>query len=113
MSQECSRRRFKYVEVRKMGLTEDQVRTLREEGVLVAEGVLTDADLAPVIAEYSDWIDCRARQLAAEGKLKDLAAEAPFARRMALLYAQTPEIVKDMDVMHVRGKATFAFLRNA
>src|SRR5262249_7370865 len=96
-----------------MGLTEEQVRAFRAEGVLVAEGVLTEADLAPVITEYADWIDRRARVLVAEGKLTDLWEEAPFGRRLALLYAQTPEISRDMDTMLVRGPATFAFLRNA
>ncbi len=95
-----------------MRLTEAQVKEFRDEGVLVAEGVLTEADLAPVIAEYAAWIDCRARALAAEGKLTDLCEDAPFERRAALLYAQTPEIVRDMDIMTVRGPATFAFLHN-
>jgi phytanoyl-CoA hydroxylase len=95
-----------------MRLTEEQVRTFREEGVLVAEGVLTEDDLAPVIAEYAAWIECRARELAAEGKITELHEDAPFERRAALLYAQTPDIVKDMDIMTVRGAATFAFLHN-
>ena len=50
--------------------------------------MLTDADLAPVIAEYAEWIDRRACALAAEGKITDLHREAPFERRTALLYAQ-------------------------
>jgi ectoine hydroxylase-related dioxygenase (phytanoyl-CoA dioxygenase family) len=95
-----------------MGLTAEQVAAFREEGVLIAENVLTDADLAPVIAEYEEWIERRARALAEEGKLTDLHADAPFARRAALLYAQTPDIIQDMDIMTVCGTATFAFLRN-
>ncbi len=95
------------------GLTAEQIRTFREEGVLVAEGVLTDADLAPVIAEYSEWIDRRADALAAEGKITELHSDAPFAQRTALLYAQTPEITKNMDIMTVLGRATFDFLHNA
>jgi ectoine hydroxylase-related dioxygenase (phytanoyl-CoA dioxygenase family) len=96
-----------------MPLTEEQVRAFREEGCLVAEGILSDSDLAPIIEEYAAWIDCRARALAAEGKIRDLHEDAPFERRAALLYAQTPEITRDMDLMTVRGPATFAFLRNA
>jgi phytanoyl-CoA hydroxylase len=95
-----------------MSLTEEQVRAFRDQGFLVAEGILTDSDLAPVIAEYSSWIDCRARELAAEGSVRELHEDAPFERRTALLYAQTPEITRDMDLMTVRGPATFAFLRN-
>lgn len=95
-----------------MGLTEDQVRAFREDGVVAVENVLTDDDFAPLIAEYSGWIDRRAQQLAAEGKITDLCADAPFERRIGMLYAQTPEIADGLDIMFVRGPATFAFLRN-
>jgi ectoine hydroxylase-related dioxygenase (phytanoyl-CoA dioxygenase family) len=95
-----------------MGLTEEQVRTFREEGVLVVQNVLMQADLALVIREVSDWIDRRARELAAEGKVTDLCEEAPFERRLALLYAQTSEISQGLDIMFARGPATFAFLHN-
>src|SRR5262249_448184 len=95
-----------------MGLTEEQVRAFREEGVLVAEGVLTEADLAPVIAEYEAWINHKACALAAEGKITELHQDAPFAERSALLYAQSPEIMTGLDIMFARGPATFAFLRN-
>jgi ectoine hydroxylase-related dioxygenase (phytanoyl-CoA dioxygenase family) len=96
-----------------MKLTEEQVSAFREEGVLVVEDVLTEADLAPVIEEYARWIDCRARALAAEGKVTDLGEAAPFERRLALLYAQTTEISREMDIMHARGPKTFAFLHSA
>ena len=64
-----------------MPLNPEQVRSFREEGVLVAERILTDEALAPVIAEYDAWIACRARDLAAEGKLYDLYPDAGFERR--------------------------------
>ncbi len=95
-----------------MALTQEQVAAFREEGVLVAEGVLCDSDLAPLIAEYSEFIDRRARALAAEGKVKELCEGEPFERRAACLYAQSPDIMKQMDIMEMRGPATFAFLRN-
>jgi phytanoyl-CoA hydroxylase len=95
-----------------MSLSEQQIAEFRTEGVLVAEDVLTAADLEPVIAEYAEWVDCRARELAAEGKIKELYADAPFDRRLALLYAQSSEITNGLDIMLVRGPATFAFLRN-
>lgn len=94
------------------GLSAEQVRTFREEGVLVAEGVLTEEDLAPLIVEYGDWIDTRARLLAEMGKITDLHADAPFAKRVALLYAQSPDILSGMDIMTVLGPATFEFLHN-
>ncbi len=94
------------------GLSAEQVRRFREEGVLVAEGVLNDADLTPVIAEYANWIDARAQRLLDESKITDLHENAPFAQRTALLYAQSPDILSGMDIMTVLGPATFEFLRN-
>src|SRR5829696_4192002 len=95
-----------------MGLSEEQVRAFREEGVLVAEGVVTDQDLAPVIREYEEWIDRRAWELHRAGKIEDLAEGADFTHRFARLFAQSKEIATGMDVMHMRGPATFAFMRN-
>jgi phytanoyl-CoA hydroxylase len=95
-----------------MRLTQEQVRTCRDEGVLVAEGVVTRDDLAPVIAEYEAWIDRRARELRTEGKIDSLHEREPFTRRFARLYAQSTEIARGMDLMEARGPAVFAFLRN-
>ena len=96
-----------------MALTQTEIAAFHDEGVLVVEGLVGAADLAPVIAEYAQWIDCRARELAAEGKISDLCETARVKHRLALLYAQSPEISKDMDIMTVRGPATFEFLHNA
>lgn len=95
-----------------MKLTENQTQSFHDDGYLVAENVVTDADLAPVIAEYESWIDQRARELLTEGKITDLAEGEPFDKRFAVLYAQTPTIADGMDVMNIRGPAMFAFLRN-
>src|SRR5579871_1141221 len=95
-----------------MSLTHEQLAEFRAEGVLVVEDVLKEADLAPVIDEYASWIDRRARELAAAGDIKDLCEDAPFERRIALLYAQSSEITSGLDIMFVRGPATFAFMRN-
>jgi phytanoyl-CoA hydroxylase len=96
-----------------MRLSEEQIRTFRTEGVLVAEGIVTEEDLAPVIAEYEAWIDRQARRLHAEGKIRDLAEGTDFVHRFARLYGQSREIAQGMDIMQMRGPATFAFLRNA
>lgn len=95
-----------------MKLSPQQVGAFQDEGVLVAENVVTEEDLAPVIAEYQDWIDRRARELQGVGKIQDLHQEAGFEHRTALLYAQSPEIVSGMDIMFMRGTAMFEFLRN-
>jgi phytanoyl-CoA hydroxylase len=95
-----------------MRLTEEQVKTFQENGVLIAEGVVTDDDLAPVIAEYEAWIDAKARALHAEGKITELAEGQDFAHRFATLYAQSKDIASGMDIMFMRGPAIFNFLRN-
>lgn len=95
-----------------MKLSEAQVKAFHDDGYLVAEGVVTDSDLAPVIAEYEAWIDQKAQALLAEGKITDLAEGESFGRRFARLYAQTPAIGEGMDIMFMRGPAMFAFLRN-
>lgn len=94
-----------------MALTEQQVRTFRADGVVVVEDLLTDGDLAPVIDEYTAWVDRRAADLASDGKLADLCAGAPFERRLGLLYSQVSGITQGMDIMEARGPAIFAFLR--
>jgi ectoine hydroxylase-related dioxygenase (phytanoyl-CoA dioxygenase family) len=95
-----------------MKLTPEQVAAFREQGYLVAEGVVTEEDLAPFIGEYEAWIDARARALQAEGKITNLYENEPWEKRFARLYEQAPEIGSGMDVMHLRGPATFGFFRN-
>lgn len=95
-----------------MKLTDEQVSFFRENGYLVAEKMVTSDDLAPVIAEYEAFIDKRAHELKAEGKITDLCENEGFRTRMARLYAQSLEIAKGMDIMEMRGRAMFNFLRN-
>ena len=95
-----------------MHLTDRQIRHFEEEGYVVVEGVLTDADLDSVIEEYCEQTDRRARRLCAEGKLSQLYEDEGFERRLASITAETSEIYRDVDIMHFRGEATFHFLRN-
>ena len=95
-----------------MPLTPTQINQFREDGYLVAEDVVPANDVEPVIEEYAAWIDQKARQLYEEGKIADLCSNANFSHRFACLYAQNPAIAQGMDIMHMRGPATFAFLRN-
>jgi ectoine hydroxylase-related dioxygenase (phytanoyl-CoA dioxygenase family) len=95
-----------------MPLTASQVCAFHEEGVLVAEGVLSEADLAPVIAAYEGWIDRRARELLAAGKISVLHEGEPFDRRFALLYAQSSEMERGLDLMQARLPEAFAFMAN-
>lgn len=95
-----------------MKLTPEQVQEFRENGVVVVENVVTDADLAPLIKAHEAWIDRRARQLHDEGKITDLAEGEGFETRFAKLYEQSGEIEKGLDVMHARLPEMFEFLHN-
>ena len=95
-----------------MKLTDQQVEMFKQEGVVVVEEVLQLEDLKPVIRELESWIDERARALQAEGKIDDLHEGEPFDRRFAGLYAQSKEIEIGMDIMFMRGRATFELLHN-
>jgi phytanoyl-CoA hydroxylase len=95
-----------------MKLTPEQIAQFREEGYLVAEGVVTNDDLAPLIGAYEAWIDRRARQLHAEGKITQLHEDAPFETRFGLLHEQCKEIENGLDIMHARLPEAFHFLRN-
>ncbi len=95
-----------------MRLTATQIRHFKEEGYLILREALADADLDPVIAEYEEHIDRRARQLLAEGKITDLCPGEPFDRRIAAICRQCDEIYENLDIMRFRGRAAFEFLRN-
>lgn len=88
-------------------LTEAQVAQFKTDGVLVAEGVLDNSDLAPVIESYTRWIEAKAQELA----IPDQASNEPFERRFARLHAQDKNIERGMDVMNARLPEFFAFLR--
>jgi ectoine hydroxylase-related dioxygenase (phytanoyl-CoA dioxygenase family) len=95
-----------------MKLTEDQISFFNREGYLVAENIVTDSDLAPVIAEYEAWIEARANDLHSRGEISDLHADAPFEKRLALLSAQNAKFADGIDIMQARGEAMHAFLYN-
>jgi phytanoyl-CoA hydroxylase len=95
-----------------MQLSIDQIIEYQTRGYIVAEDVLTDADLQPVIDELKMIIDERANALYAEGKITELHEDAPFERRFLLLHAQCAEIGRSFDIMYQRGEAMFRFLKN-
>lgn len=95
-----------------MRLSAAQIAEFRARGVLIAPDALVDADLQAVIDELSDFIERRAVELQAAGKIEELHADEPFERRYGLLFKQCSEIGKGMDIMHQRGRAIFEFLHN-
>ena len=93
-----------------MTLTPYQIEEFRQQGVLRVTGVFSSADLQSVIDEVAEFIDRRAVELSAEGKVTDLHRDEPFARRYALLYAQSQEMGKGLDIMQQLGPRMFEFL---
>lgn len=89
-----------------------EVGVLIQSYFLIAEDVLTEADLQPVIDELVEEIDKRAQRLYGEGKIAELHEDAPFDKRYVLLHDQYAEIGKSFDIKDLRGKAMFQFLKN-
>ncbi len=95
-----------------MALSHDQIKEFREVGVLRARAVLTPEDLQPVIDEIAEFVDERANQLFEEGLITDLHAHETFERRYALLYGQSREMGKGLDIMQMLGPRMFDFLHS-
>jgi phytanoyl-CoA hydroxylase len=95
-----------------MRLTQEQIEQFREHGYLAAEGIVTDADLAPVIRDIEVWIDDKARELKAQGEIADSYEGESFEKRLALLHEQSPKITAGMDIMYMRSAAFFEFFHN-
>lgn len=64
------------------GLTSEQLAFYREEGYLLLEDVLPPPIFHPLIEEFNESIDQKARELHAAGKLPDLFEHEPFERRL-------------------------------
>jgi len=96
-----------------MKLATEQIEAFNNDGFIIARNALADKDLQPVIDELSAFIDQRAKDLQAEGKINDLHENEPFETRYGLLFKQCPEMNKGMDIMHLRGKSMFEFLHNS
>ncbi|MDA0747068.1 MAG: phytanoyl-CoA dioxygenase family protein [bacterium] len=95
-----------------MKLSKEQVDQFQEEGYLVVKGALETSDLKPVIDEYIVYIDRRARELHAEGKISQTYEEEPFERRIWKISQECLDLYGELDIMKLRGKAAFDFLRN-
>src|ERR1051326_7718619 len=95
-----------------MSLSSQQLDRFHSHGYLVVEDALTSADLDPVIHEYEERIDRRARELHAAGRLSHLYEDEPFDRRIGCICRETMELYPEMDIMIHRGRAAFEFLRN-
>ena len=95
-----------------MELNQEQLQHFTKEGFLLVHDVLADIDLDPVIQEYEEHIDRRARELLGQGKLSQLYQDQSFEHRLVCICRENNEIYPELDIMHLRGKASFGFLRN-
>ena len=77
------------------GLTTEQLHRFREDGYLVVEDLLGEADLAGVEAEYRRVLDRAAAGLVAEGRLKPLRGNT-FSDR----YVEAVEQLDDMYALY-------------
>lgn len=64
-----------------MNLTEEQLTHFNEQGYLIIEDVISDADIDAVRQEYEQILDREAPRLVAEGRLSQTYAELPFEER--------------------------------
>ena len=69
-----------------MALTGEHIEEFRTNGVLIVKNALPESELDSVIAELEAWVDRRASELHAVGKIQELYSEAPFETRFGLLY---------------------------
>lgn len=81
-------------------LTDAQLRQYRNDGFLILEGIVTDADLQPLIDEIDGMVDELARKLLAAGKVQSLYADDGFERRLTLLERDFPGAAV---LIHIRG----------
>lgn len=99
-----------------MKLSEPQVDHFLEEGYVVIQNGLTEADFAPFIRAYEAAIDQKARDLLSQNRISDLFENEPFERRLVCLAEADEETYRgadnDFDLMFVRQPAVFEFLRN-
>ncbi len=95
-----------------MKLTTAQIKQFQANGYLLLADALDTRAFAPIIDEYAAHIDRRAHELFAAGRISQLYANEPFARRLACICQEDSELYRELDIMHLRGRAAFAFLRN-
>ena len=71
-----------------MHVTEAHLDFYKEQGYVIIEGGLSDADLAPIIEDHVHIVDEIARDLYERGQVADLYEREPFTRRLARLSAE-------------------------
>jgi hypothetical protein len=77
--------------------TGDQSR-FHDEGYLVIPGVLSEADLAPVKAEYAQALDAAAERLLGQGLIKETWPDLPFGERYTQIASVCPSVFNLLDI---------------
>lgn len=93
-------------------LTAEQLEFFDREGYLIAENVLDDSDLQPVIDEIHAEVNARAKQLVAEGKLSSTFEEYGFARQLTMISRETDQVASSIWNGALCGPAFFDLIRN-
>ena len=93
-------------------LNDRQVQHFEEEGYLIIERLLTDAEFQPVIDEISADLDQRCREAVAAGKLSRTYEEYDFEHRLTHVDAENQDISKSMWDMKVVLPSFFGLMTN-
>ena len=74
-------------------LTEEQIERFHQDGYLALRGLLSQADLQPLIDELAEQVEAGVEQAIVEGVLQeeDTCEDAPFATRLALVSAASSD----------------------
>ena len=101
---------------RQMKLSQEHLDRFVEQGYVVVEGALSDADLQPVIDNYAAIVDGIARRLHAKGRIRQLHAGEPFDTRLARICDEDAatyfESDTALDIGRTRTRGLFEIMRN-
>jgi len=93
-------------------LTDEQIARFHDQGYLVVEDVLSDADLQPAIDDVQEYIDRRAAELVEAGELSRDYAELDFEHRLAAISRETDRIANEMWNGTLHGPGFFSLITN-
>ena len=101
-------------------LDASQIDQYYDQGYLIVEGALSDADFEPIETAYSKLIDERALNFKKRELITDLFEDEPFATRFARIAEQIDpeiegigrELTWGLDIMHARLQPMFEFFFN-
>lgn len=79
-------------------LTAEQVERFHDEGYLVVENILNDADLQAIQAEYAGALNRIAEEMVAEGEVSSTYSDLPFGERYTRLLYESTRIFDRLDI---------------